>query len=203
MCHQEELSMHPTWVFRTVIASCSLALALSTGACAGDNSPDNDLDRSAAVTNEGDRADNTAQRGHEGAPVTVTGCLQQGTGMNNFILTGVNRPTQSVGTSGSTAASGDAVEREQMRAAHHAYRLEGEDDDFKELVGKQVRVVGTMAEGSELWRETASQKKGEDDHGNLDRSNRDRIDVEQGDLARVDVDTVEKIAEACGEEGRK
>jgi hypothetical protein len=170
------------------------------------------------VTNEGDRADNTAQRGHEGAPITVTGCLQQGDGMNNFILTGVNRPSQSVGTSGTEsapratggtsaaapgAAGGDVVEREQMRAAHHAYRLSGEDDNFKELVGKQVRVVGTMAEGSELWRETDGQKKGENDHGNLDRTNRDRIEVEQGQLARVEVNTVEKVADACGEEGRK
>src|SRR5262245_53419455 len=53
-------------------------------------------------------------------PISVTGCLQQGSG-RTYILTRLNEPAQKeVGTSGSPAA----VEREQLRAAANAYRID-------------------------------------------------------------------------------
>jgi hypothetical protein len=196
--------MRRTSLVKGAVASCTLALALAAGACAEDNRTTDQLDRDAAATNTTDRAatGTTADaRGHEGAPITMTGCLQQGEGMNNYILTGVNRPSESTGTSGTAGTAGNAVEREQIRAATHAFRLEGDNDKLKELVGKQVRVAGTYEEGSDLWRKT--QRNDQDERGNVDRSKRNRIEVEQGDLAKVDVNTIEKIADVCGQAASK
>src|SRR3712207_1448287 len=104
--------MRRTLTSNGLVASCALALALSAAACADDSRPQDDLGRNSAVTNEGDRAErgdnrgvtaDTADqrrgemnrdsnaRGHEGAPITLVGCLQKGDGMNDYILTGVNR----------------------------------------------------------------------------------------------------------------
>jgi hypothetical protein len=185
---EEVMSMHCTVFGKSLIASCGLALALAAGACADADRATDELDREAATADRptGTMAD---ARGHEGAPITVTGCLQKAEGLNNYVLTEVNRPADSVGTSG--RAEGDAVEREQIRAAKHAFRLEGDDDDWEALVGKQVRVVGTYEEGSDIWREMRK------DDGKDARN--ERVDIDHGDLAKIDVDNVEKVADACGQ----
>jgi hypothetical protein len=211
--------MRRTIISKGFVASCGLALAVAAGACSNDSRPQDDLGRNSAVTNEGDRADradnrsataDTADqrrgemnrdnaRGHEGAPITLVGCLQKGDGLNNYILTGVNRPAEAVGTTGDVASKGAAaVEREQVRSAHHAFRVAGKDDEMRDMVGKQVRVVGTVEDGSDLWRET---RKGENEHGNLDPNRKDRIDVSESDLAKVDVNSIEQVANVCGEMG--
>lgn len=137
-----------------LVAGCALALALSGAAC--------------------------NKAGHVGAPITVTGCIQKGDGLNNYMLTQVNSPSE-----GPVATSGNnSVQGEQMRAARHAYELSGHHDDLENLVGKQARVTGTIEENSELYKKT---------------QDRDRTDIDANDLAKIDVQAVEKIAEACGQ----
>src|SRR4051812_6416141 len=88
----------------------AVALAMSSAAC-----------NRAERAKMGDEA-----RGHEGAPITLTGCLQKDSGLTTgYILTQVNEPTQSVGTSGSAPAgsgssSSSVVQEQQMRQAKHA-----------------------------------------------------------------------------------
>jgi hypothetical protein len=134
-----------------------------------------------------DRTTSSA-RGHEGAPTSLTGCLQKGGGMTtSYVLTEVNEPTRSVGTSGSAEKPG-TVAQEQMREAKHAYRLDGDKDQLDPLVGKQVRVEGTIAENSDL-------------NKRADESPRDRdkpADIDPGDLAKVNVQSISAVADACG-----
>jgi hypothetical protein len=168
------------------IAGCGLAVAMSSAACNRDETAevDRDTDRLAA--------DTSRQPGHEGAPITLTGCLQRGSGLNNYILTQVNAPSETpVATSGKES-SGTAVQREQMRGAKHAFQLEGDDGDaMRNLVGKQVRVTGTIAETSELRREVPeSRTSGE---------RREGLDINSGDLAKVDVQGIVQVADVCGE----
>jgi hypothetical protein len=160
-------------------------MALAVGACNRDEAAEVDRDTDRMAT------DTALPRGHEGAPITLTGCLQRGSGMNNFILTQVNAPAESpVATSGKT--NGEAVQREQMREAKHAYALEGDDDDaLRNLVGKQVRVTGMLAETSELRREMPKPRG--------TTSSRDSLDIDAGDLAKVDVQGIVQVADVCGD----
>ncbi len=111
-------------------------------------------------------------------PVTVTGCLQQSGG--DYILTAMNEPS----TSGAPAAAGHGsqVGREQANEARHAYKLNS-DQDLAVLVGKSVTVRGTVARHSDVVR-TGNQKV---------------EDLDAGDLAAVDVTTINQVADACGQ----
>src|SRR5205807_2690620 len=85
-------------------------------------------------------------------PLTVEGCLQRGGGTfsNGFLLTMLNEPP-GVGTSGNLTRTGSPVEREQMREAARTYRLDPKGDlKLSDMVGRQVRVTGTMTEGAHL-----------------------------------------------------
>src|SRR5262245_4586444 len=117
---------------KAFVAACGLAVAIAGAACNRNDTAevDRDTDRLAA--------DAAKQPGHKGAPITITGCLQRGSGLNNFILTQVNSPSDTpVATTGKDS-SGAAVQREQMREAKHAYTLDGDKDALRDLVGKQV-----------------------------------------------------------------
>jgi hypothetical protein len=148
-----------------IVVACA-ALALSSAAC----------NRNAAKTDQA--------RGHVGAPINLTGCLQKEGGITKtYVLTQVNEPSQAVGTSG---AAGN-VEQERMREAKHAYRLDGDNDQLEQLVGKQVKLEGTIAENSDLNRPKDAK--------------RDKpADIDSGDLAKVDVVTIAATADTCGGE---
>jgi hypothetical protein len=174
---------------RTILSTATLASALTISlasiGCGGDARPS----EPGTDAIDADTARLETPRGHEGAPITLTGCLQRASG--DFVLTQVNRPSgAAVGTAGASRESGD-VAREQMRAAKHSYTLDGDDDQFEPLVGRQVRVVGTLAEISGLRapgaRADAPRKDRRSPVGSL----------ETGDLAKVDVAMVEKLAETC------
>jgi hypothetical protein len=175
--------MNSIWT-KSFISGCGLAVALTGAAC---NRHD-----AAEVDRDNDRlaADTARDRGHEGAAITVTGCLQRGSGMNNYILTQVNSPSETpVATTGKDAG-GAAVQREQMREAKHSYTLDGDDKDaMRDMVGKQVRVNGTIKESSELHKEATETKS------NGDR----RLDIDAGDLAKIDVQGIVQVAEECGQ----
>lgn len=158
-----------------MIVACGIAVAMSSAAC----------------NNANNSARSNQARGHEGAPINLTGCLQKEGGLTTtYILTQVNEPTRSVGTSGSSAAN---VDRERMREAKHSYRLSGDDDQMKDLVGKQVKVEGTIAENSDLNKAQDRAKDNRDSHANIDSS----------DLAKVDVKSIAQVSDACGNDAAK
>jgi hypothetical protein len=163
------------------LGACVLVAALAAGACGGSDRTDRN-DNAAA---------SSAANDNENRPVTLAGCLQRGDG-SDYILTQANMPARSVGTSGSSdsanpnaSADANAVGQEQLRAAAHSYRLSGEDDQFKNLVGHQVRVQGTLEAKSDLSHEKAGTAE-------------DKPDIDEGDLAKVEVTSIESTAPACG-----
>ena len=161
--------MNRNSVNRLLAISCTVALASIVSAC------------------NGDRASSNAARGHEGARINLTGCLQKGGGLtSSYVLTQVNEPTRSVGTSGSSQP--DVVKQEQMREAKHSYRLDGNDDQLGSLVGKQVRVEGTVAENSDLNKRAAEDRKDADKPA----------DIDTGDLAKVKVNSISAVSDVCG-----
>ena len=165
---------------KAFIAGCGLAVVMSA-ACNRDEAAEVDRDTDSLA------ADTSSQQGHEGAPITLTGCLQRGSGLNNYILTQVNAPSDTpVATSGKDANG--AVQREQMREAKHSYVLDGDDKDaMRGLIGKQVRVTGKIDETSELHRGTTGGDR------------REGLDIGAGDLTKVDVEGVVQVADVCGD----
>jgi hypothetical protein len=66
--------------------------------------------------------------------------------------------------------------------------LDGDDNDaMRSLIGKQIRVTGTIDETSELRRGTA------------DGDRREGLDIGAGDLAKVAVQGIVPVADVCGD----
>jgi len=161
-------------VFSGAATACGFALALAT-ACS---------DRGTNRTTTGTAANESAAR----PTITVTGCLQKGDLGSDYILTEVNHSRTSVGTSGSNQPAGsDAVGREQIHEAERSYRLAADSDRLEPLVGKEVRVSGTVDRDSKLNERDAN--------GSL--KDQDRTKIDDKDLARVQVTSIEQIAEQC------
>jgi hypothetical protein len=142
-------------------------------------------------------AASTQRSANAGAPMTLTGCLQQ-VG-RTYVVTRLNEPSrEGVGTTG----NGAAVEREQMKMAANAYRIEAkEEGDWPQMVGKQVRVSGAVKEGADLPRSdaSASSDRTSGTSGSNDASQREKID--KGDLAKLDVTSMTVVSENCGQAG--
>ena len=174
--------MNSKWT-KSFVTGCGLAVALTGAACNRHEAAEVDRDNGRLA------ADTAKDRGHEGAPITVTGCLQQGTrGINTYILTQVNAPSETPVATAGKDAGGAAVQREQMREAKHSYALDnGDKDVMRDMVGKQVRVNGTIKDTSDLHKEAA--KTTTDDR---------RLDIDAGDLAKIDVQGIVQVAEECG-----
>lgn len=184
-------------VRNTFVAGCAFAIAMGGAACNGNNRADNRTNPNTAATPAADRADQKAQP----TPISLSGCLQKGPGMSEYILTQVNRENGPVATSGSAAS--DRVERAEINAAEHSYRLEGDKDQLKDLVGKQVRVSGTVVERSDLDKKVADARDHNDkaaatSGSNANDNDRDRVKVDDDDLAKVSVSSIDKISDACG-----
>jgi hypothetical protein len=173
--------------------------ALTFVACGNDNTTANKNAPPAAAP-----AENTASNNQQ--PVTLTGCLQKGDGRSDFILTQANTASP-VGTSG--AASDTAkIEREQREAAAHSYRLDGDRDELDKLVGHQVRVSGNLTDKGDMNRASAENERGAAPtsgstapKGSEARNpdyDRDRAKISEGDLAKVDVKSIESVSDSCG-----
>jgi hypothetical protein len=143
----------------------------------------------------------TADEKNAKKPIDLTGCLQKADG--SYVLTQISTPNANAAPT-SKKGDGSVVEREQMHAAQHAYRLSADKaDDLEKLVGKQVKVSGTVMERSELT--GRDDRKGNDlsvgTSGAQDRNHerdRDRAKIDASDLARVDVTSIQQTAEGCG-----
>ena len=124
--------------------------------------------------------------------VVLTGCLQEKTGMlGDYILTQA-KPVMSSGTAIGTAGAADGkdskgepkgIEQRQLAQAERSYRLSGESDQLKGNLGHEIRVRGTLI-----------------DRGDVAKSDND---VSQSDLAKVDVQSVESIADSCNAGAQK
>lgn len=157
----------------TGMAVWAAALAITAGACntAEREAPNPDLDATATSPV------GTSGEADENAPITLTGCLQQGDG-SDFILTeATDLPEQPIATSGEEA--GTEVRQEQRQAAKNSYRLSGGPDNLRELVGNRVRVTGNKAERSDVG------------------SAGDEIDP--SDLGEIEVTSAESVAKTCGD----
>jgi len=162
-----------TKLVRRFMAACACTAALAAAGC--DNSANRDT---STTTPAGDVSASKNQ------PVALTGCLLRGDGRNDFILTKANQP---VGTSGAAADAG-SVERKTAEAAARSYRLDGENDQLDKLVGHQIRVSGTLADKGDL---NKSAERGTSGEASKDR------EISQSDLAKIDVKSVESIADTC------
>ena len=130
-------------------------------------------------------------------PITVTGCLQKaGALMTTYIVTGVNEPSdKGIGTTGSPAA----VEREQLRAAANAYRVDPKENvDMDAMVGKQVRVSGIMARRADLPSPRVATPNSPDD-----AKNRSMEKIDTGDLAKIDEASITVMSGSCGGHAEK
>ena len=100
---------------------------------------------SSAACGNANKSETIGTSGRIDRPVAVAGCLQKGAG-GDYILTELSEPATG-GTA--TTPEGDRVQREQMNAAAHAYRLRAasglDDNDWDKLVGMKVKIDGTMA----------------------------------------------------------
>src|SRR5215203_1693731 len=113
------------WLRRSkmVVAGCAFAAATACGESSNNRTE---------IGEAGASANRDATRSETAAtPITVAGCLQKGDG-SNFILTRINEPSQAVGTAGANdrsagAGSPGTVEREQLRSAAGAYRIDPAD----------------------------------------------------------------------------
>jgi hypothetical protein len=166
-----------TWI--SVACVIGAVSACSTGR-------DNAAGQSSSSDRSMGQATNTAaeRRGGETdqASITVAGCLQKGNG-NTFILTRVNEPAQSVGTGGNRDAR--VVEREQRRAAAGSYRVDPPADSHADgLVGKEVKIVGTVRENADLPRPgTDARAK--------------PADINESDLTRISATSITMTRDVC------
>jgi hypothetical protein len=185
-----------------LFATCGLAAAL-TAACGNKDQnradqPMADADR--PVGTSGSTATMNDKKPVD-KPVDLTGCLQKSDG--SYVLTEINKPSPNAAPT-KKKGDGSVAEREQLHAAQHAYRLSGDkDDELEKLVGKQVRVSGTMTEPSDLI--DRDNRKGNDlnvgTSGVQDKNHegrQDRAKIDTGNLAKVDVTSIQQVAEGCG-----
>ena len=198
---------------RLFVAACSAAALLSATACGNGNNADNTAanrgDQPAATT---PAKDANGSRSAEQQRVNLTGCLQKGDS-GSYILTEVNRPTAGSVPSGENP-NGNKVEKEQLQAAQHAYRLSADNNnDLDKMIGAQVRVEGTVAQPSDLKASTADRSSdqsvgtsGSRDRDNANNgktaNNRDREKIDESNLAKVNVASIEKVSDGCEHGGR-
>jgi hypothetical protein len=196
-------------VSKTLVVSCAIAAAAACNSSNGGNVNSNadangTADRTAADT----KRDEPRQQ-----PITVTGCLQQGSG-HTYILTRLNEPSQkSVGTTGTPAA----VEREQLREAANAYRIDPQGDvKLDDMIGKQIRVSGMLADradlpkpeangtaaGSRDERATSGAASNDANRSAAAANRNDRADISQGDLAKIDATSASIVKDVCGDQGK-
>ncbi len=129
-------------------------------------------------------------------PISLIGCLQEGHG-GTYILTTLNEPKHPDSSKPSVVAS------ERLKAAEKAYRLSArETTDLSKLVGTRVRVEGTVSKPSELLARNAAGVESTGTAGHEAGTASAARKIEQDDLAKVDVSSVQKVAATCGSRAR-
>jgi hypothetical protein len=158
---------------------------LSVWACNG---------RDNIATGRARQSASTTTSSNPSADMNVTGCLQQEEN-GTFILTELNRPTTP------DALNPAVVEREELAAAEHSYRLDGpRGTDLKQLVGQQVRVQGRIVKRSDLVGGTGltGTSGNETESKQAEAVAGGTRAVKQHDLAKVRAVSVQQTGKACG-----
>lgn len=173
---------------RTIHAVAITCCVAGTFACNGNDRATRTSDDIAKGGAPSSQANAPADQSN--APVTLVGCLQKGDGLRTtYMLTRANEPSTSVGTSGETRPG--AVEKEQRRFAASTYVLNPKGDvKLDDLVGKEVRVTGTIARTADLPAATA---------GNSSDTTQ-RPDIDKDNPAKVDVTSATMTSDTCGRE---
>jgi hypothetical protein len=182
---------------KPLVAGCSLAMALSAFACNRNNDQVGDEDR---ARDDNRIATDNRQQDEQQPSMTVVGCLQEGDGRNDFIVTADNTARDVAATTGSAA---DA-DRQRLLAAAKSYRLTDADQDLKQYTGKQVRVMGKLVDTANLpsphataGPESAPGQAAQTQSGQTARDS-ERAEIHERDLAKLDVESVEVVSETCG-----
>jgi len=181
-----------------LLTSAAAALALSAWACSNTSSDRNNTATPGTAGTSGTASDQS---------VNLTGCVQQTGGMmGDYVLTVVNSQSRPIGTSGATpnstapngsSASGDMAARARQNAAAQTYRLDGDNSQLKDLVGKQVSLTGRVTDQANLSPSGAPA-------GTSDRpATTADTDIKAHDLARVKIDSIAKVADSCGDAAGK
>ena len=193
--------MYSRHTSRLFLAACGAAALLSV-ACGND--ANNASDRTAKANEPAAAAtpapDASASPAAE-QRVNLTGCLQRDG--RTYILTEVNTPEAGRVPSGENP-NANKVEKEQLHAAQHAYRLSADNsDDLDKLVGASVRVEGTLAEKSDLRADASDRPQdrsvgtaGEKDRNKSKTGDRNEK-IDASDLSKVNVASVEKVSDGC------
>jgi hypothetical protein len=123
--------------------------------------------------------------------VSVTGCLQEGVHQRDYILTHQNEPPIPVGTSDS--AQSVTIRRDELSEARNAYRLlPAKNVDLGPLVGKQIRVSGTVVVPARMPA-----------RGTLSNESGSGPEITESDLAALHITTVSTMSGACGTATRR
>jgi hypothetical protein len=178
-------------------------LAIAASVACSNNNPRNSNGSNSTAANPPAAG---RQLDHAPKAVTLTGCLQQDG--RTYIVTHLNEPSrEGVGTTG----NGAAVEREQLREAANAYRVESKDQsDWDKMVGKQVRVSGSLDKAADLpapagpladrgdrpGPTSGSGVAGIGTAGSTEAGRREKLD--KGDLAHIAVESMTVVSENCG-----
>jgi len=167
---------------RLMFAMCASVALLGAGAC--NNTGTNNTPATTAAPAATPNATGTSGSSDEAKaqPITVTGCLQKDGG--DFVMTQINEPPK-----------GEPVAEQDAKEAEHAYRLNAKnssDEDWTRLVGRQVRISGTIAKRSDV-----EQKVGTS--GSSDKAPK----LHESDLAQVDVTDIQQVAANCGHAGKR
>jgi len=177
-------------IFTTTVTTVALAAVCACNKDARDNSRTTPADQTPIARNAP-----AADRQDVKSPIEVTGCLQKEGGLTTtYIVTAMNEPSEKgVGTSG----SGAAVEREQLRSAENAYRIDPKDKvDMDSMVGKQVRVSGVVAKRADLPDTPPAATNPPATKQPNDSRTMDNID--KGDLAKIDEASIAVVSDNCG-----
>ena len=180
---------------KAITSAVALSCALTaSAACDGGNTENraDDPNRNPGVSAEAPTADDRASLA-AAETVSMSGCVQEGRGINQYILTEVNKPAAS--------ASGDpsVVAREQTRAAARAYRLDAERDYHLDLlVGKQVSITGQIEDrGTFVGTSGNNERRGDENDKVSAVASKAKGELDSGDLAMVKVTSITKTADAC------
>src|SRR5262249_38245388 len=154
-----------------LIPACGLVMIVSAVACS--------TERRDQTSNENQpSAASDRQRGQERPSVTLVGCVQQGDGRNDFILTEDNTARDTSATTGST----QAADNERQPPAPKSYRLTDAHEARHHHVGKQVGVIAPLAEPQD--RPTTPGTAGSEPEKGEPK-------IHERDLAKVDVGAIE------------
>jgi hypothetical protein len=176
-----------------LVATCALVATLMVGCVNSADRTVTDADTRSGVGRPVSMS--SAQK----KPVDLTGCLQKLSG--SYLLTETNRSSpdaEAAGRQGERAS----VEGDRLNVLH-AYRLSaGDKDRLEKLVGKKVKVSGSVTETSDP---VAREDRRFNDlimvgtSGVQDKET-DHPAIKPGSLSKVDVASIQQVGEGCGGE---